>query len=168
MPFIVRWPGVVKAGSTSDQVVGFVDMIATAADWSGATLPPDAAEDSFSFLPVLLGKPGGNTPLRDHIVLHAPIDDLKAIRVGDWKLIDGPGSGGFSDRFVTKTKPVKKGPSTKGQLYNLRDDPGESRNLWDEKPEIVRRLSDRLREAVTHPATAPRARRQPTPVTPKP
>lgn len=59
-----------------------------------------------------------------------------SIRSGDWKLINQPGSGGFSK--PEKIKPEPGDP--KGQLYNLRDDPAETNNLYLENPEIVTRL----------------------------
>jgi arylsulfatase A-like enzyme len=62
------------------------------------------------------------------------------IRQGDWKLIDGLGSSGFS-------KPKKVAPSPgepKGQLYNLADDIGETNNLYNEHPEIVEQLQQIL------------------------
>ena len=60
-PFIVRWPGKVKAGSTSDQLLSLTDVMATCAEISGAKLPDDAAEDSYNMLPVLLGTQGQET-----------------------------------------------------------------------------------------------------------
>jgi hypothetical protein len=60
-----------------------------------------------------------------------------AIREGNWKLIPQLGSGGFSAPQFEESKPG--GP--KGQLYNLQDDPTESRNLWLERPDMVRRLT---------------------------
>jgi arylsulfatase A-like enzyme len=63
-----------------------------------------------------------------------------SIRQGQWKLILGRGSGGFSSPKTYKPKP---GEPT-GQLYNLQDDLAETKNLWDGHPEIVKRLTDLL------------------------
>jgi len=63
-----------------------------------------------------------------------------SIRSGDWKLINQPGSGGFSK--PTKIKPEPGGPT--GQLYNLRDDPAEMNNLYQQHPEIVKRLDTEM------------------------
>ena len=57
-PFMVRWPGRVKAGTTSDQLMSLTDVMATCAGIVGAKLPNDAAEDSYNMLPVLLGTQG--------------------------------------------------------------------------------------------------------------
>ena len=82
MPFVIRWPGKVKAGSTSKAVVCLTDIFATVAEVLGQNAP-EAAEDSQSFLPVLLGR---SEQGRDVIVHHA-IDGTFAIRQGSWKLI---------------------------------------------------------------------------------
>jgi len=63
-----------------------------------------------------------------------------SIRSGDWKLITGLGSGGFSK--PRKIAPTPGGPI--GQLYNLRDDIGETKNHYAEMPEVVKRLSAEL------------------------
>ena len=60
-----------------------------------------------------------------------------AIREGPWKLVEGQGSGGFTNVKIAPGDPA-------GQLYNLADDPGETKNLHAEKPDIVRHLSDLL------------------------
>jgi arylsulfatase A len=61
---------------------------------------------------------------------------MLSIRSGPWKLIDGLGSGGFSQ--PRQVEPEPGGPA--GQLYHLEDDPGETKNLWQERPEIRDRL----------------------------
>lgn len=139
MPFVLRWPGVTKPGSTSKQLICFTDFVATFADIMETKLPKEAGPDSFSFLPSLKG---GSSP-RDTFVMRAGSAKVMTIREGDWKLITALGSGGFSTPKNIKPKPG--GPS--GQLYHLGKDPGESNNLFQEHPEIVKRLSAKL-EAV--------------------
>ena len=68
----------------------------------------------------------------------------RALRAGDWKLIPALGSGGFSP--PDKNAPVETDPLVKGQLYNLRTDPSEQRNLWKERPEVVERMVKLLEE----------------------
>ncbi|MDO8540364.1 MAG: arylsulfatase [Opitutaceae bacterium] len=137
MPFIVRWPGKVNAGTSSRQLVCFTDLMATFADVVDTPLPNDAGPDSYSFLPVLLGRPAGNRAMRDSLIVKT---GLPMIRSGPWKLIAGLGSGGFS-----KPARVTPGPGEpEGQLYNLDDDIGETKNLYADKPEIVARLKQQL------------------------
>ena len=135
VPFIARWPGKTKPGTTSDQLGCLTDMIATFAALIEENLPADAGEDSFNLLPALLNeRPAG--PTRDTIVLHSG-NGVFAIRQGSWKLIQGLGSGGFTQPATVQ--PAPDGPT--GQLYNLVEDMGETNNLYEEKPEIVTRLS---------------------------
>ncbi len=134
IPLMVRWPGNIKTGSRSDQLVCLTDMMATIAALTGTALLEDAGEDSLDFSPVLLGRKPG-TPLRDTLVHHSA-DGTFAIRQGQWKLAMALGSRGFS---LPKDL-VPKAGEAEGQLYNLRDDPQEQHNLWLREPKIVARL----------------------------
>ena len=134
VPFIARWPGRIAPGSSSDETVCLVDMLATVADVVGAPIPPDAAEDSYSILPILRGA-HLESPLREATVHHS-FRGVFAVRQGPWKLILGLGSGGFSEPH--SLEPAPGGPE--GQLYNLDDDPGETLNLYLDQPGIVARL----------------------------
>ena len=156
MPFLVRWPGIVKPGSVTDQTIGFVDMVATAAELSGAKLTPGNAEDSFSFLPVLRGTHPAGQATHDGLILSTAGGKIKSIRSGDWKLINNPDGGGFRDRGAPKPPMAKA--TAKGQLYNIRKDIGETNNVWDTHPEIVDRLTKRLRQSVADGHTAPHCR----------
>ena len=109
----------------------------TVAGIVGHELPEDAAEDSYDIRSALLGEER-TQPIRDHMIHHSH-NGLFAIRVGNMKLILGKGSGGF-----TQFKPAKDAPA--GQLYDLAADPGETRNLWRERPAVVARLTGLLRE----------------------
>ena len=139
MPFVVRWPGVSKAGSTSDVMICHTDFLATAADILNAKVPAGQAQDSVSFAAVL--KSGSNKQTRE-TTIHQSSGRVLALRSGDWKLIPALGSGGFSE--PPKKKPVKGGPM--GQLYNLRTDPGETTNRYLEEPELVEKLTKQHEE----------------------
>jgi arylsulfatase A-like enzyme len=134
IPFLARWPGVVRPGTVSDELGCLTDMMATTAEIVGAKLPRDAAEDSYSILPVLEGRK--TKPIREAIVHHS-VDGMFSIRQGEWKLELGLGSGGFSP--PRREKEVAGGPQ--GQLYNIIRDPAEQDNLWQKHPEIVKRLT---------------------------
>ena len=149
MPFLVRWPGRVKAGTASDQTICFTDLLATFADICGAKLPAGAGPDSFSFLPVLEGRQPQDKPVRGPIVMQAGSSPAMMIRSGDWKLINQLGSGGFS-----KPSSIKPGPGDPaGQLYNLRNDLAETNNLYLQHPEIVARLKAEMKRIVESPVT---------------
>ena len=148
MPFIVRWPEKVRSGSVTTQTVCFTDLLATFADIVDQELPPAAGPDSFSFLPVLTGKQPDTKSIRDSLVIHSG-GGFITVREGDWKLIMGLGSGGFSQ--PRKVKPRPDDPA--GQLYNLTADLGETNNLYAQHPEIVQRLTTRyqkIRDAGRH------------------
>ncbi len=147
MPFIVRWPGRVHAGKTTGHMVCFTDMLATLAEIVGTPLPADAGPDSFSFLPVLDGRTPTGIGVRSTMVMQAGDAQTMSIRSGDWKLIDRSGSGGFSG----PEKPAGDAPA--GQLYNLRDDPAESTNLYLVEPERVARLKREMHAIVRAPAS---------------
>ncbi|MBN1342099.1 MAG: arylsulfatase [Phycisphaerae bacterium] len=136
--FLARWPGRIKKGATSIQTICLTDLMATCAAVVGAELPEDAGEDSFSLLPALLGEDGGK-PIREAVVHHS-ISGMFAIRQGPWKLALGRGSGGFSAPRTIKPKPGEP----KGQLYDLTEDVAETRNLYQDRPEIVKRLAELL------------------------
>lgn len=144
MPFIVRWPGRVKAGTVTEQTICFTDLLATFADVCGEKLPAGAGPDSFSFLPVLEGRQPKDKPIRGPIVMQAGSSSAMMIRSGDWKLINQLGSGGFTQPRTIKPKPGDPA----GQLYNLRDDLAETNNLYSKHPEIVAKLEAEMRRIV--------------------
>ncbi len=144
IPFLARWPGVVPAGSTCDETICLTDLLATCAELTGARLPAEAGEDSWSLLPALEGRSRG--PLREATVHHS-IEGMFAIRRGPWKLIEGRGSGGWTGGGEDDPAP--------GQLYDLHADLEENRNLYLERPEVVRELSDLLQSYRERGRSAP-------------
>jgi arylsulfatase A-like enzyme/acetyl esterase/lipase len=141
VPFLVRWPAKVAAGTVSDSTICTTDLFATVADAIGAAdeVTDSMAEDSFSFLPDLLGT--GRTARATTV--HHSINGSFAIREGKWKLILCPGSGGWSKPAPSKDKELlAKLPRM--QLYDLEADPAEQTNLEAAHPELIDRLVDQL------------------------
>lgn len=149
IPFIARWPGRVKPGTRSDRTVCLTDLFATCAAILGRKLPDHAAVDSVSLLPVLLGEAAA--PQREPVVHHS-INGSFAIRQGKWKLCLCANSGGWS-------APKPGGPSSEKlppvQLYDLADDPAESRNVHAEHPEVVARLAALLEKFAAEGRSTP-------------
>lgn len=138
VPFIARWPGRVPAGTTTDALVGLNDLFATVADVLARRLPRGAAEDSVSFRRALLGK---RQPSRPPLVLHS-INGTFVVRQGPWKLVDGAGSGGWTEGKVP----------TAGQLYDLSADPLEAVNRWADQPVRVEAMRSALLRTVVGPS----------------
>lgn len=120
VPGLVRWPGHIEPGSTSDVPVVGTDVFATVLDIVGIPLPTDRTIDGASMLPALEGKPvERKIPLfwRTHV---SPPDQRVAMRIGDWKLI--------GDETLTKF-----------QLYEVQKD-------WKEENDLAAKLPERTEE----------------------
>jgi arylsulfatase A len=152
IPFLVRWPERIKAGSGSDQIVGQIDLMATCAELLGVNLPDNAGEDSVSILPAMLGT--AKAPLREALVHHS-INGSFALRQGDWKLELCADSGGWSDP-APGSAAAKGLPDT--QLYNLRADLAEGKNVQAENPEVVARLTKLLEQYIANGRSTPGAK----------
>ncbi|MBN2132363.1 MAG: arylsulfatase [Sedimentisphaerales bacterium] len=131
VPFIVRWPEKVKANTRSDVPVSLNDMMATFAEFLDYKLPNDAAEDSFSILPALLGR---DSDVRDRPALisdtggHVSDHGDFALRQGKWKLVElQPGRSG-------------RRTSVEYELYDMDADPHETNNLAPTHPEKVEEM----------------------------
>jgi len=149
VPFLLSWPKNIENGFTSNETVSIVDFMATFADLLGESLPDNAGEDSYSFLPVLMQENYTN-PLREATVLHS-VDGRFAIIKDDWKLILWPGSGGWSS---PRTEEELEGLPI-FQLYNLGEDPSEKRNLVYFFPEKVKELKSLLEKYIEEGRSTP-------------
>ena len=134
VPFLVRWPAKVKAGSKWDRPVCQTDLLATFAEMLGTKLPDNAGEDSVSFYRALTGQPA---PERLAMIHHG-VQGRYAVREGKWKLIMEDGR-----------------KSAKRELYDLKADPGETTNLIAKYPALAKRLAKRITEIVENGRTTP-------------
>jgi arylsulfatase A-like enzyme len=141
IPFIVKWPGKVKPGSTSNQLICLTDLFATLSDMLKKDLPVNAAEDSVSFLPAFFGKKIVSTRAG---VIHHSISGHFAYRRGPWKLLLAKASGGWT----SPTERQAPASSPDGQLYNMSADLGEKKNLYEAKPHIVAFLLAQLNKDI--------------------
>lgn len=135
VPWIFHWPGTVRAGQTSDVPITSVDLFPTLLELSGAPAPAGQVLDGISLAGLLRAGPG-NAPVRPALFWHFPgylgsgggtwrTTPAGAIRSGDWKLVEF-----FEDGRL--------------ELYHLRDDPGEQRNLAHDQPDVANGLALRL------------------------
>ena len=128
-PFLVRLPGAtLRPGTTSDVPVMSTDLFATALDYAGVKVPAGLTIDGLSLAPLLRG---GAAPARDALYWHYPHYGNQggfpggAIRMGDWKLVEN-----YEDGAV--------------ELYNLREDIGEKRDLAAAQPARVTAMRAKL------------------------
>ena len=134
VPLIARWPEVIRSGSRNESTIAFSDVYATLAEIAGQNKIRDGiAEDSISFLSALQGQTIDDRPP----ILHG----REVIRDGDWKLIDSPGGRGFG------AKRMKYGP----ELYNLREDVSETRNLIVDRADKAAEIRRKLKQVSAHP-----------------
>lgn len=124
----------VEPGSLGEPTIGLTDLMATMAEITGYTLPDDATEDSFSLLPLLTG--GDWTTTRAPVIHHSS-RGMFAVRDGDWKIVCGNGSGG---REQPAGEPFQ-GPYF---LFDLVDDPEETKNVIDQNPDVAARMTEAL------------------------
>ncbi len=149
VPFIARWPGKIQPDSTSDEMICLTDLMATCAAILDAELPAEAGLDSFNILPALLGKKQ-DAPIKEALVSHSE-NGTFAIRQGNWKLIlDNKTSGGWVEPAGERPQ-----PGSPGQLYDLESDPYEKNDLWEERQDIVERLSRLLAKYQSEGRSAP-------------
>ena len=145
VPFMVKWPGKIKAGSISDKLVALTDLMATFAELFNSSLAETEAEDSFSFIPCLLGTEA-KTPLRKVMVNDGWNARTWAVRHGKWKLILPNEDPAIARQNFFKLGRLmsKENTVTSPMLFNLDEDLGEQRDLAAENPEKVKMLRELL------------------------
>jgi arylsulfatase A-like enzyme len=127
VPFMMRWPGRIPAGTVYRRMVSLLDVVPTSVAAAGGTLPAGRIYDGVDLTPYLTGRRTGDP----HAMLAWRAPPLEAIRQGDWKLWES--SGGPDDRYGRYRL-----------LFDLGADPNEARNLAGSDPQEVRRLAAQL------------------------
>lgn len=141
VPFIISWPGKIKAGTVENSLMTNMDILPTVAEICETGMPSRKI-DGISFRSLLEGKSGGKGP-RTEFAYYYDRNNLKAIRKHGWKLnfacrsqTYGPpatiGRDGFPGKYGSDTVYLA--------LYNLYNDPGEDRDLKTQFPDMVRQL----------------------------
>ena len=156
VPFIVKWPAIIEAGSVNNQTICTTDFMATVATITDYKLKDNEGEDSFNMLPLLTQEFKGDS-FREATIHHS-INGSFAIRKGDFKLIMCAGSGGWSFPKPNNKKVIDTLPKT--QLYDLSKDPGEQNNLQGQLPEKVAELQELLTTQILNGRSTPGANQQ--------
>lgn len=140
VPFIAWGPGRVPAGKTEKEVICLTDLMATVASLVGHKLPNDAAEDSYDISSVLLGKRRSDVPLREATVHHS-INNEYGLRQGDWVFIESEKSAhGVAEPAWWKERHGIKPHGQPAELFHLKEDLGETKNLYAQYPERVQEM----------------------------
>ena len=134
VPFIAKWPGVIKSGTKSDDIFSLIDMMASFADLIGVELAENSAEDSYNVLTTILGGKQTENSMQPR-VFHSGGGKF-SLTQGDWKLIQGTKKSGAG-----RDKTSADSLMLIGQLYNITNDPYEENDLWDDQPEKVEELT---------------------------
>ena len=150
VPMIARWPDRIPAGQVSSQLTNTTDIFATLASVVGYELPADAAVDSYDMLPAMLGIQKDDEPIRPYMLTQSFRGEFQ-LRQGPWKYLAHTGSGGnnYTKGALKKYALPESAPGATGQLYNLKEDPGETNNLFfaesarrKQMQQLLRRLTD--------------------------
>ena len=129
VPCIVKWPGQIEAGSVSNQLVTAMDFYPTLAAILGQPLGDHPVRDGHDVSAIWKGEPGARSPY--DAFFYYLVDQLQAVRVGDWKLRFASAEG----RNVDTSRP---------ELFNLSKDLSEQNNVADQHPEILKDLMQRM------------------------
>jgi len=149
VPYIIRWPEVIKEGRKVDLPVCQTDFLATIADIIGFTIPDNAGEDSYSLYPILKDDQL-NQNTRGPVIHHSNNGHF-AIREGKWKLNMFRGSGGSLEPVLITPR---EGEAIY-ELYNLEEDPSETTNLYFKYPGIVATLTNKITEIIKNGRSTP-------------
>jgi len=138
-PFIVRWRGRIAAGKTCERVIGFEDMLPTLVDLAGAKDATPKNLDGISFAPTLLGKKQQPRPF---LYREFPAyGGQQSLRFGDWKAV--------RQNLMPKGKGKKAQPTPRIELYNLKDDIAETKDVAAQHPDIIAKFEKIMREQHT-------------------
>lgn len=139
VPMIVRWPGKVNKGQTSNALFSQVDYLGSLAQLVNASIPQGMAADSRQYLPTLLGQDPDGAPWAIELAANHTL----SVRTPEWKYIspsDGP-------KMIQWGPKVETGNHPTPQLYNMKTDIGETRNVALQYPAVVFDIQNILRRA---------------------
>ncbi|MDP6058247.1 MAG: sulfatase [Pirellulaceae bacterium] len=136
MPSIVRWPGVVPARAVRDDVTTMMDIMPTAVQVAGGELPTDRTIDGHDIRAILLGDADAVSPYDEQGFFYYHMHQLQAVRSGQWKLYLP-----LANKIEDLRGDYDNGRSTTAELYDVRHDVGETRNVVAELPDVVALLT---------------------------
>ena len=153
VPFIASWPNVIAANKTSEEIICLTDIMATVANIISYQLPSDSAEDSYNLMPVLKGRKLP-APLREATVHHS-ISGRFAIRQQNWVYIESHSGADTPEPQKIREILGVKSHSLKAELFDLKQDPKQTKNLLDEHPDKAQSLKNILDRYRSHNRSTP-------------
>ncbi len=144
VPFIIKWPGKVEAGSVSNEMISQIDIMATLSSITGTDLPENAAPDSYDITPIIKGE-AYKSPFREATV-HNTRKSKWGLRKGDWLYIND--STGGARKMLESFKELRSYTdfNTESILFNMKDDPEQRVNLYEKYPEKIKEMDSLLRK----------------------
>ncbi len=145
VPFVARWPGRITKGAVGRLPAMTIDLLPTLAKLAGAPVSTERIIDGRDMWPLMAGQPNARAP-HDALYFYWG-SELHAVRSGRWKLhlphpyqsLDGAGNDGSPGRYVRKEIPLS--------LFDLEKDAGETTNVADRNPAVVKRLLEHAERA---------------------
>ncbi len=157
VPFIAKWPGRIPAGTESNQLISSIDVMATLASITGASVSTNLYADGVDMSEALVGNP--TEQIRDHLVCTPLKKNFLVLRQGDWAYLGGRGSSGWNGKVgshissgprslpftgdqnsdVMDGRVVEDAPPA--QLYHLKDDPSQTTNVYHQYPEVAQKMA---------------------------
>jgi arylsulfatase A len=145
VPCVMRWPGMIPAGSTCGQFAATIDLLPTIAELAGAKVPDDRIIDGKNILPLMKGEKGAKSP--HEVFYYYAGRNLQAVRTGHWKLV-------LPHKFTKPAEPGTGGKNGKGgnqpiglSLFDLQSDVAESVNVAADHPDVVAQLQELAEQA---------------------
>ncbi|MBM3889342.1 MAG: sulfatase [Verrucomicrobia bacterium] len=141
MPCLMRWPGRIPAGRVRDELCSMMDFLPTFARLAGGEPPRDRIIDGHDIRPIIFGEPGAKSRYDEVGFFYYMMDQLQAVRAGQWKL--------YLPLAAKVINLRRKQENVPAQLYDVRNDIGETKEVSAEHPDVVARLTalaDKARE----------------------
>jgi len=142
MPCMARWPGQIPAGVTRDDLTTMMDIYATAARIAGTHAPADRVVDGHDIWPILLDDADARSPYDELGFFYYYLQQLQAVRCGPWKLYLP-----LEEKLSNLRGVFGQGESSEAELYDVRNDLGETQEVSADHPEVVGRLLALAEEA---------------------
>jgi arylsulfatase A len=137
MPCIAHWPGVVPAGTLRDDVTTAMDVMPTVVRLAGGVPPNDRIVDGHDILPILTDEDNAVSLYDERGFFYYHMHQLQAVRSGPWKLYLA-----LENKIDDLGGNYAKGKVADAELYDVRNDIGETQNVISEQPEVVARLTN--------------------------